>query len=360
MEPPVPPIVRDGPPLDPPQEDGLQEIRQPNRPFDRRGPAWFLTYPQCPLRKEDLLEQLLDKLSGGLRPVYCVVAQEKHDDGSPHIHALVVYPSVRRIRSCRAFDWDGYHANIQPARSIADVDGYVRKGGDFCDYGTRPPPDSQPNRRSGRAEVLSTAIRGGASIQTLLQDHSGFLLLNLQKVRTFKSYVDAQPKDKEPWPELVDDITYVVPSNDNNRFVKLWLWSNIRKPRAFKQRQLWLHGGPDLGKTSLVNYLERFLRIYYFPLEETFHDLYDDDYDLIVLDEFNAQVTIAQLNKWLDGQRFNIRIKGGQMMKTKNIPVLILSNHSPAECYRNSNARVVFDALLTRISVIELDSPLFE
>lgn len=224
-------------------------------------------------------------------------------------------------------------------------------------YGTCPQGDSQPNSRGGRAKVLSDAIRHGSSLQTLLDTDSGFLLLNLAKVRTFKSWVDAQPKDKEPWPEKQ---SYIVPSTDENNTVITWLEANIRKDRAFKQKQLWIHGGPDLGKTSLVNYLERFLRIYYFPLEETFHDLYDDDYDLIVLDEFNAQVTIAQLNKWLDGQRFNIRIKGGQMMKTKNIPVLILSNHSPADCYRNSNTRTVFEALLTRLIVVELNTPLFE
>lgn len=204
--------------------------------------------------------------------------------------------------------------------------------------------------------MVATHLRGGGSIAQVSESNPGFVLLNLAKIRTYKSWLEAQEPAKEPWPEKLD---YFGPGLEN-LIILDWLESNIRQPRPFKAKQLWIHGGPDLGKTSLVNYLRRFLRIYMFPLDELFFDTYDDDYDLIVLDEFNAQVPITHLNKWLDGQHTTLRIKGGQIIKRKNLPVLILSNHSPADCYRNANTKLVFEALLTRLLVIEVTDPLYK
>lgn len=53
--------------------------------FRLKGKSLFLTYPQCPLDKAAALEQLLQLL-----PVEkALVAEEQHEDGSPHLHAYV-------------------------------------------------------------------------------------------------------------------------------------------------------------------------------------------------------------------------------------------------------------------------------
>ena len=45
---------------------------------------WFLTFPQCELPKETVLERLL--ACDAVEVVGAVLAQETHEDGNHHIH----------------------------------------------------------------------------------------------------------------------------------------------------------------------------------------------------------------------------------------------------------------------------------
>lgn len=91
------------------------------------------------------------------------------------------------------------------------------------------------------------------------------------------------------------------------------------------------------------------------PLGEDFYDTYTDDaYDIIVADEYKCQKTITWLNAFVQGGLpLNMRIKGGQIMKYKNLPVIIASNHSIVEGYSKANY-ISVDALKTRFTEIEV------
>lgn len=64
------------------------------------------------------------------------------------------------------------------------------------------------------------------------------------------------------------------------------------------------------------------------------------------------------MNQFLEMSMMTIRQKGSQLLRTKNLPVIICSNLSPREAYKN-----VSDATLTgflaRLTVVELDVALF-
>lgn len=95
--------------------------------------AVFLTYPQCGVPKEDLLFFLV---ALNPTPEYCVVSHELHADGSPHLHALIVFEKKVEKRNAQSwFNFGEYHPNIQSARSVMKVLEYVKKDGDFCDHG---------------------------------------------------------------------------------------------------------------------------------------------------------------------------------------------------------------------------------
>lgn len=87
----------------------------------------FLTYPQCQVPKETLLEHLTCLLPGA----QVVVAQELHEDGTPHLHALVKCTTAFRTRNKRYFDFSDHHPNIQGARNVGDVHNYVTKSGNY-------------------------------------------------------------------------------------------------------------------------------------------------------------------------------------------------------------------------------------
>lgn len=92
----------------------------------------FLTYPQCDLGHELLLQALRTILGPGpsIR-----LARELHEDGRPHYHAFIQCKEKFSTRNERFFDYGGFHPNVQAARDPKYVFDYVSKSGDFLDSG---------------------------------------------------------------------------------------------------------------------------------------------------------------------------------------------------------------------------------
>lgn len=101
---------------------------------------YFLTYPQCTLSKEELLEFLNEKLKN---LTYYVISQEVHEDGNLHLHALVCLASRLDIRSERYFDVGGFHPNIQATRNKEASKTYIKKDGNFIESTIQP--ETNPN-----------------------------------------------------------------------------------------------------------------------------------------------------------------------------------------------------------------------
>lgn len=86
----------------------------------------FLTYPKCPLAKEDMLKHLEFKLRR-FSPTYIGVSQELHQDGTEHLHCLVQLSKRCCIRRCEFFDLLNYHPNVQAARDCIKIYDYISK-----------------------------------------------------------------------------------------------------------------------------------------------------------------------------------------------------------------------------------------
>lgn len=99
----------------------------------------FLTYSQATIERD-----ALHAFINGVCPTeWCRIATELHADGNTHCHVIAKF--VRRFtsRDERVFDYEGYHPNIQPVRSVPKCIKYVGKGGEFTDYGTLPSTESK-------------------------------------------------------------------------------------------------------------------------------------------------------------------------------------------------------------------------
>ena len=100
------------------------------------------------------------------------------------------------------------------------------------------------------------------------------------------------------------------------------------------------------------------LRIYYFPSEPFYDHFNDDDYDLIVMDEFGPThdlKPIQEYNKWLDGQVMSLRKKGSQGLKTKNLPFIFCSNYPPERVYHKVFGRGELEPFLSRLTIIKVE-----
>ncbi|WXB20467.1 RepA [Nomiamastrel virus] len=121
----------------------------------------FLTYPQCPLEKNYVLERLQrNPINHNLS--FACVAKEEHMDGNTHLHCLLMYSHRLDIKYSRQFDIHDYHPNIQAARSPGRIYQYITKGGDVIEGGIKPPnlekdEEKTPKKNRGFRYIMQHA-----------------------------------------------------------------------------------------------------------------------------------------------------------------------------------------------------------
>ena len=214
-------------------------------------------------------------------------------------------------------------------------------------------PDSHKSK--GIADhVYSTLLEDPNKLDELVLQHPGYCGHNLHKIKQFQSYAVARLRsDKHPW----TDIPISEDTPDDIKQLCLWLNSNIKKPRKFKQPQLWLWSElPNFGKTSLTRILEHYCNVCTpIIMAGDYFSTYDDNTDLVVIDDYNHPVgTISLLNRFLQGSSGAVPIKGGSIPKVNNPPVIFTSNVPPDKIYSRKHA-----LLEARLTVIELTRSLF-
>lgn len=123
-------VGRRGSGVSPDNRERSRSNEKPARPQRIRALGWFFTYPQCPAIKEFLVDFLLKSF----KVKEYVVASEKHEDGSPHLHAFVkVEAKIEFKPTMGDFIHEGvtYHGNYQVAKCWRAVQKYCIKEGDY-------------------------------------------------------------------------------------------------------------------------------------------------------------------------------------------------------------------------------------
>lgn len=315
----------------------------------------FLTFPQCPTAKETVMQNVKNKF--GTQLSWCVVAQETHEDGAPHLHVCIALKSKYRstlpsdLDCCAQNGSTTYHGNYQAMRNQRSSLEYVQK------------EDKEPlawgiditrtiAKKNGKAAWIATMVQKGASLAELVEEDPGFMLQHQLQVRQFMKLqtILGQAQRKSD-----TQLTFSLESGDLSGVeIVAWLTANIRKPRQFKQAQLWIYSPPNMGKTSLILALEQHLSIYWAPLEGTHDDMYENGtYDLVVFDEYHGQRRMTWLNWFLQGGTMPIHRRYESVNKTENLPVIILSNYTPQECYKNMSEEQLAP-LLARLKIVVL------
>lgn len=239
---------------------------------------------------------------------------------------------------------------------------YVVKDGDTISHGidVKSYLEAATLKQSTKLTLAATMLQEGKSIEAVDDEMPGLVLQHLRRLEDYHRFQQLKIGRIQGLPEGALTFLEGTPSTYNDA-IATWLQVNVLCRRAFKDPQLYVCGAPNSGKTSLVLKLEREgIRVYRMPYDGKWYDLYEDGlYDLIVLDEFNGQKKIQDLNFWLEGGPMMVPRRGqAPYQKRDNLPVLILSNYTPLGSYNNtSNQRLA--PLLARIQVIELPDDAF-
>lgn len=284
-----------------------------------------------------------------------VVAEEEHEDGSPHLHAVIVLKKRLHLSdSGRILDpLTGQHGNYQAVRSFHDCLRYVTKGKRYVSY--KLDVSAILKKMGGKFAEAVLMLAEGKQLEDLDEDFLPTIAMHKRKLDEFIAWCDIKRTrvNLVAYGGLVYEGTHL-----QTQIIVDWLNRNVRQKREFKQTQLWVAGPPNYGKTTLINMLNSRLSTYMMPLDEEFYDAYNDqDYDMVVLDEFKAHKTIQFLNLWAQGGQMTIRKKGSQGVKKKNLPLIILSNYTPKECYSKSSDYALAP-LLVRFQVVNLGDPI--
>lgn len=275
-----------------------------NGPKRLKAKGWFCTWPQCPLLKEEALKILDSKF----RIKEYVICEEKHEDGSPHLHAFIKLMDRVYFKADR-FDLEGYHGNYQVAKSFKAVIKYVTKDDNYI---------------------------SNIDVKAAL-DHKSKL-----KKEDLLRDVD----------ELLDEgkITplQVASFYKNSCVYKMLQKKRLPDEMPEKKRHLWIYGPSNTGKTTCLREKmkekgeENFFQI---PTNNDWTG-YSNQYYLY-LDEFTGkELTVQQINRICDGG-VKMNVKGATVQIRWDCQVIILSNKSIAECYPKEDPYIL-DTLYNR------------
>nr|QTE03384.1 MAG: replication-associated protein [Lorikeet CRESS-DNA-virus sp.] len=254
----------------------------------------FLTYPQCDATKEDLLAHLI---ALPVPPVYVIVSRELHEDGMPHLHAVVCW-KTKVDRSGDMFHFGISRAHIQPARSIVKCIEYVKKDGDFVEHGVTP------DKKQAWLEVFQAVDK--RDFWTKMVDLSPRdVVMNHEKLEYFanKKFCGENRTRVAP----VDLQEFILPDA-----LSTWLRDEFNGTHR-RRKSLVLYGASRLGKTEWARSLGHHM---YFNALANFKDKWDDDAGYVIFDDFGIDF-IPNRKGFFGGQEeFEIT---GKYMKVKSV-----------------------------------------
>lgn len=313
----------------------------------------FLTYPQCALSKEDALEQLKSRFP---KWTFICVSRELHQDGNPHLHAFVELSQRTSFYDARFADLGQAHGKYERAIDPAAALAYVKKDKDFVNTGAEPTFDVKEKV----TDVVASRILDGEDLSTLVREQTcpGTMMMNLKKMMDYENFVRSLSAPKEALKEFVWTISPVI------RPVQEWIKKNLiigcsgQVPtRKLRQKQLFLWGPPKMGKSTLIEILQKSFETYYMPhmsSNSVFLCGWNRKIQLVVLDEFFSSYPVSFMNQFLCGQHMRLNTKGGSVMKTINPAVIVCSNDDPKSMYPNCSDRVR-EAFLSRFKIVYVD-----
>lgn len=229
----------------------------------------FLTYPQCTIPKDNALALITSKVRQW-NPTYILVGLEQHADGRPHLHMLVKLSTKADIRNAALLDLDGCHGNYQGVRSLASTMAYVKKGGDYVEWGDAV---ADPNIL-GWGDIIASATNTLEFTELCIQHRPRDAVLSLERIQYFANHYYGRQGHISYTPN--DSETFITPAE-----LDKWV-AQAFAPETQRPVSLCLVGPSRLGKTEWARSLGT--HMYFCGMLNL--DEWDDDAKYMVLDDF--------------------------------------------------------------------------
>lgn len=318
------------------EPDGGAHASAAGRNSSLRAKRFALTFPRCEVLPE-LARRRLRKVHGY---VSCVVVREPHLDGSPHLHVLLELSETLVIRHSVFDRIARKHGNYQAERSPARWLRYLLKSdpsGDNLSFDGEEPHERLERIRAKRGVKVSDAvaklIMEGTSLKEIAVVEPGFTLMHSRAMREFE---DLTREDAADVPFKLSVVCGPEYREESGVLVE-WLTDNIgNRSRPIKTPQLWICSPPNVGKSSLIARLDEAIKVYTVLYKGNWFGGYSENIDLINMDDYHAEKTMAELNRLVDGSITKLDRKGLEAHeKRHNVPTIVMSNTSIRGTYCN-------------------------
>ncbi|AMO26183.1 putative replicase protein [Pepper yellow leaf curl virus PSSWS-14] len=298
----------------------------------------FLTYPKCPIPKEEALE-LLKNIQCPSDKLFIRVAQEKHSDGSLHLHVLIQFKGKAQFRNNRHFDLTHpntstqFHPNFQGAKSSSDVKSYIEKDGDYVDWGVfqidgRSARGGQQTANDAAAEALNAGSKQAAMAiireklpkEYIFQFHN--LNANLDRIFAPPLEVFVCPFSSSSFDQVPEEL-------------QAWAAENVRDAaaRPWRPNSIVIEGESRTGKTMWARSLG--LHNYLCGHLDLSPKVYNNDAWYNVIDDVDPHY-LKHFKEFMGAQRnWQSNTKYGKPIQIKGgIPTIFLCNPGPTSSYK--------------------------
>lgn len=272
-------------------------------PFRLNTQQIFLTYAQCSLTKEEVLEAVekiypLDKY---------LVATETHQDGNPHIHLYGKLFDKINITNERVFDIGDRHPNVAGCRSANAVIKYCAKGGNYISNFYKCSVWARARDASSAAEAVALIKEEAPRDYWLSSARIEDTAQRLFK----KARIEYVPRWTE-FPFLPEDCLH---------------WAEHQLPNKDRALCLVMWGPTRLGKTEWARSLGK--HIYW--RNNVNLDEWDDDAEYLVIDDIDF--------KWLPAPKSYLTCMGETTVTDKYMKKVRIFNNKPCIYIVNEDMR---------------------
>ena len=167
-------------------------------PFQINSSKLFLTYPQCNVPKEKVLELVTTMF----QPLYYIIAHELHANGDDHIHCYLELGTSYRSRSAKFADFvyegNTFHGNYQGCRSAKNVIKYCTKAEDYLSN-----MDVSNIGKSSRSDDFRRLIDGSISISDLIIEKPQYLMDCQKLVNSLNCFKRIKNDTRTPLPTFI-------------------------------------------------------------------------------------------------------------------------------------------------------------
>lgn len=295
--------------------------------FRLNGKNLFITYSQCDLDPAVILASIRTALNSiERRVINYVVAEEEHKDGGVHRHCyLELDIAVSKTVKVDFFNIRTFHPNIQTAKSIERVIGYITKDGHYITSFDGPTIQQfiekygkLKEKKMSKAEV-GTRLLNGEPLEKLVGEYPQLIFDYMKLKGAFQLYSQHT--------KVVEDLDDVC--------------------------GIWLYGPAGSGKTRSAYH-------HWSPLYHKSNSIWWDGYneEYVLADDVDSSWKDIQMFKiWADRRAFNAQVKGSTI-KIRPKKFIVTSNYTIEELLSRmgfSNDKPLLDALMRRFSCYRID-----